>query len=163
MGEEGTHVGDGEPSRRPRYFATVVCETWRPSFRNSPWMRGARKEGWPRASAGSALGCRRRLPAGPSVAVVISTPSRARTRDDVSARWCRASRSGRRVASSATAARAAPTVSDRQTTPRAPGVGGRRVDGEGRESPPQARDAIERQTGGHRARRRAGRACHNGP
>ena len=34
-------VGDGEPSRRPSYFATVDCETVRPSFSNSPWMRGA--------------------------------------------------------------------------------------------------------------------------
>jgi hypothetical protein len=39
------HVGDGGPSRRPRYFATVVWETVSPSFSNSPWIRGAPQSG----------------------------------------------------------------------------------------------------------------------
>jgi len=29
------HVGAGGPSRRPKYFATVVCDTSMPSFRSS--------------------------------------------------------------------------------------------------------------------------------
>jgi len=39
------HVGAGGPSRRPKYFATVVCDTSMPSFRSSPWIRGEPQRG----------------------------------------------------------------------------------------------------------------------
>ena len=45
IGEEGApRLGRGTP-RRPRYFATVACDTSMPSFCSSPWMRGAPQNG----------------------------------------------------------------------------------------------------------------------
>ena len=35
------HVGEGVPTRRTMYFATVAWLTSMPSFKSSPWIRGA--------------------------------------------------------------------------------------------------------------------------
>jgi hypothetical protein len=39
------HVCDGDGRRRPMYFATVDWLTVMPSFRSSPWIRGAPQRG----------------------------------------------------------------------------------------------------------------------
>src|ERR1700680_4599236 len=39
------HVGEGVPNRRTMYFATVAWLTLIPSFKSSPWMRGAPHSG----------------------------------------------------------------------------------------------------------------------
>ena len=37
---------NGGVPRRPRYLATVACDTSIPSFCSSPWMRGAPQSGF---------------------------------------------------------------------------------------------------------------------
>jgi hypothetical protein len=52
-----------------------------------------------------------------------------------------------------------PVERDRDAGASAPGVGGRRVDGRGRESPPRAQGVTERYSGGWRTGRQAARSC----
>jgi hypothetical protein len=47
------HVDEGVPTRRTMYFATVAWLTSMPSFKSSPWIRGAPHLGWRYSSAGS--------------------------------------------------------------------------------------------------------------
>jgi hypothetical protein len=39
------HVGEGVPTRRTMYFATVARLTSMPSFKSLPWIRGAPQSG----------------------------------------------------------------------------------------------------------------------
>ena len=111
------------------------------------------------ASAGSTRGGRRRLRAGLAVCDVTSMTRRTQTRGGASGQRSRAGRSGRPVASSATAARGAPRGGDRlggAVAAGVPGAGGRRVDAAGRRSPPRVRGETEARRGGPRAAGQAG-------
>ena len=54
------HDWDGKPPRRPRYFATLACDTSTPSFCNSPWRSPKRIRVAHLPNQGAEVKCERR-------------------------------------------------------------------------------------------------------
>jgi hypothetical protein len=71
-------VGEGVPTRRTMYFATVAWLTSIPSFNSSPWMRAHPTVGWRCSSAGSGHELRDLLTA---VRTLSASANRARSLD----------------------------------------------------------------------------------